>query len=252
MLALVLLACSSEPTPTAVEGPPDLVLVLTSGLREDVASDSGATSAFLAQTGVQPDRRYTAAYSQTVQPYTALGSLLTGRYPSAIPLCSRPEREEDAEVPFCVDIPAEIPTLPEVLTLYGYETALLAVDVDPLLPVARGFGETMAVPDWRVGAAQAGDWWARSEGSPRLLVIASSLPTPQMHTAATRAHTELEMSEADKAAYLAKNPWLADRLTEDMRWPGRSSLKRAARWWMPPTPTPPKSPADRCAPCSAG
>ncbi len=86
MLALTLLACS-DPTPTPQEDvQPDIVLVLTSGLREDT-DDHRATSLLLETTGVQPGLRFTAAYSQTVQPYISLGSMLTGRYPSAIPLC---------------------------------------------------------------------------------------------------------------------------------------------------------------------
>ncbi|MFT5685102.1 MAG: arylsulfatase A-like enzyme [Myxococcota bacterium] len=225
MLALTLLACTDPTMPAQPDVQPDLVLILANGLREDTDSD-GATAQLIETTGVTPGWRFTAAYSQTVQPYTAMGSMLTGRYPSAIPLCSRPARsDQDAAVPFCVEIPAEKPTMAEVLRLYGYRTALITVDASALTPLARGFEETISVGGgaleaaWSDASTQAADWWSRAEGSPRLLVVAGQFHTMELEGAASVAHTTMAMTEAERAAYLAENPWFNERMSEGMSWP---------------------------------
>ena len=226
MLALIMMACSGTTSPPAPAVQPDIVLVLASGLREDVLLGEGATSALIEATGVVPDWRFTAAYAQTVQPYISMGSMLTGRYPSAIPLCSKPAREQpDAPVPFCVSLPTDTPTIAEVLALYGYQTALMTINTSEVLPLARGFEEVMEIRSrtledaWSKGNQSAAEWWRQAEGSPRLLVVAGQFHTRELEGASVVAHTTMQMSDAEKAAYLELNPGFAERMNDVMNWP---------------------------------
>ncbi|MDG1482583.1 MAG: sulfatase-like hydrolase/transferase [Myxococcota bacterium] len=225
MIALTLLACSDPTLPTSPDVQPDIVLVLTSGLREDTVP-GGATAQLIEATGVPPGLRFTAAYSQTVQPYIAMGSLLTGHYPSAIPLCSPPVRADpDLPEPFCVALPPEKPTMAEVLSLYGYRTAMITVDAGTLTPLARGFQEIISVGGgtletaWSDATRAASGWWSASEGHPRLLVVAGQLHTKTLEGAGSVAHTTMAMTEAEQADYLSQNPWFNERISDTMRWP---------------------------------
>ena len=124
----VLWSCSGEPQ-TATDGqdappdsPPDLILVLTPGLRADVTTP-GAEQALFEGLSALPWRRFTQAYAQSCSPHTSMGSLLTGLYPSAIPLCGSyagdslvPNSEES---PWCSELPERRYTLPEVVELEG-------------------------------------------------------------------------------------------------------------------------------------
>lgn len=226
MLAFMMMACSGTTSQPAPDVQPDIVLVLASGLREDVLLGEGATSALIEATGVAPDWRFTAAHAQTVQPYISMGSMLTGRYPSAIPLCSKPARaQSDAPVPFCVELPADKPTMAEVLSLYGYQTALVTINTSEVLPLARGFEEVIEIRGpalegaWAEGNQKAADWWNRAEGSPRLLVVAGQFHTRELEGASVSAHTAMPMSEAEKSAYLESHPVFAERMTDVMNWP---------------------------------
>ncbi|GDX82571.1 hypothetical protein LBMAG42_43820 [Deltaproteobacteria bacterium] len=157
---------------------PDLLLLLVDGLR-DGGGDLHRAAAALESAAFLPDtqlRRYRSAYSATIEPYVALGSLLSARYPSQAPLCGWPPDLRTTK-PWCVSLPAESPTIGEVLRLYDYETAFVSV-VEPLDPsVVRGFDVTVnpaagggeAAWTWASGAAI--DWWGRHGDKPRLLVV---------------------------------------------------------------------------------
>ncbi|MDP6934664.1 MAG: hypothetical protein QGG40_17210, partial [Myxococcota bacterium] len=169
LLLPVLWSCSGEPQ-TATDGqdapprsPPDLILVLTPGLRADVTTP-GAEQALFEGLGALPWRRFTRAYAQSCSPHTSMGSLLTGLYPSAIPLCGSyagdslvPNSEES---PWCSELPERRYTLPEVVELYGYTTAAWVPDPDVE-------GHT----PWAALGEQVGAWWQEHEASPRLLVL---------------------------------------------------------------------------------
>lgn len=113
----------------------------------------------------------------------SLATMLSGRHPSAIPFCGLTHRGARAETdrPWCSRLPDGVPTLPDVLALYGYETALLRdhapgfdtfgarfrVDLDLSRPDAPG-------TDWSALAAAARGWWIDHAEAPRLLVVVTS------------------------------------------------------------------------------
>lgn len=151
---------------------PDLALLLVTGLR---AGDDGAADAFWAAVGQPELQRFGQAYAQASGPFTSLGSLLTGRYVGAIPMCGQlltgdrsGNRDQQA---WCAKIPPNRPTLAEVLGIYGYESALFTVDLPGSEALSRGFDRHQSLDEWAEGTAAAGEWWRASGDKPRLLVL---------------------------------------------------------------------------------
>ncbi len=196
---LLLVACGESPVaaaPAPVVAPadptrPDLVLLLAPGLRADPPRLVGAEARFLQGLGGAPRLRFSAAYAQSSATFVSLGSLFTGRYATSIPLCglftdgvSAAETrtlQADAEASrlWCADIPPSVPTLPEVLGLYGYRTAFASAGVRGASLLARGFQETEEVPfdseagtDFGALGRWTAGWWAENADAPRLLVVA--------------------------------------------------------------------------------
>jgi len=173
------LACS-PPEPPAE--PVDIVLLLVNELRADPPGERGAEHALLRGLGRKPALRFEAAYTQSVDKHVALGALMTGRYPSAIPLCGVPHGASVEELPPCSTLPEDMTTLPEVLELYGYHTALfstdlsraeqLAADFDVVVDFSQGGGQAER---WAALEAAAAEWWEDQDSEPRLLVISSSV-----------------------------------------------------------------------------
>ena len=155
---------------------PDLVVVLVSGLRADLPGESGAEAAFLAPFADDLSLVAQAAYAQSPDPVASMGSLLTGRYPSAVPICGSVRRDEgsDLDEVWCHRLPAEVDSLPGVLRHYGYRSAL----VHSLGPVP-GFAEAfdLALPlepgatAWDTLEGPLDAWWYSEDVSPRLLVL---------------------------------------------------------------------------------
>lgn len=160
-----LLGCTGEGAPTQQSDlPPDIVVLVASGLRADVG-ETAAESALLSRFGLTPDIRFSNAYAQSCVPYTSLGSMLSGRYPSAIPLCGSYDAnslvfQEDQEVPWCAQIPERLWTLPRVLDVYGYQTGAYVSN-------ANAAQKT----DWSVMTEMTSRWWSESKDSPRFLLV---------------------------------------------------------------------------------
>ncbi len=181
ILALLLAACDSTPTApappvTRSRNGPDLVVVLAAGLRADAPGTLGAEAALFSGVGRTPSHRFAAAYSQSPVPFVSLGSLLTGLYAGAVPLCAFPRRvdqvEDTSDPPWCARIPEARYTLPEVLGLYGYHTALITTS----FPGASAFGaefqqysELQRADD--LTAAALASW---GDVGPRLLVVVTT------------------------------------------------------------------------------
>ncbi len=157
---------------------PDLVLVLEQGLRVDLGGAASGEAAFFGAAPQKPALRFTRAFTASVSPFVATVSALTGRYPSAIPICSWGMGAETA--PWCAAIPADAPTLPEVLGLYGYATALFGTapsfhehaTLDAEFTEAHQVPGSPALPA-TVDAALA--WWSAHADQPRLLVVTDDL-----------------------------------------------------------------------------
>lgn len=153
---------------------PDLVLVLAAGLRADAPGEPGAEAAFL--DPFAPGLVSMAAYAQSTEPFVSLGSLLTGRYPSAVPLCGsvRASEASGLEELWCHALPDGADSLPSVLALYGYRTALfhhLAPGLEAPFGHAVGLEPREGAARWEELAPAVTAWWAEAEGAPRLLVL---------------------------------------------------------------------------------
>lgn len=187
LLVALLTACGPAPevpaapaAPVAggpVSGPPDLVLVLAAGLRADPPGERAAEAAFLAPFDGSLSLVAAAAYAQSTEPFASLGSLLTGRYPSAVPLCgsTRADPVSTRAEAWCYGLPEGVPTLPGVLSLYGYRTALLhhlgpIPGLEEAFDLAVEFDPDDGTTRWRKLAAAVQIWWEAAPG-PRLLVL---------------------------------------------------------------------------------
>lgn len=177
---------SSNATPPASREPArvetgkaavDIIVVLENGLRSDLGAP-GAEAALFTAIGHAPLLRYTNVSVQSVHPFLSIGSMLTGRYPSAVPLCSIPIGPKADQAPWCAGFPATVPTIPEVLAIYGYRTAL-ALTPPHLREHQALAGEFDAVIDAGEGAGSLVDasleWWNQPSPSPRLLVVVDNL-----------------------------------------------------------------------------
>jgi hypothetical protein len=226
MLLSLLMSCTlgSAPLPPGPAAPPDIVLVAVNGLRADVG-EPRAEAGFLDALATPVSARFSSAYAQSGRPHTSLGAAVTGRYPSGIPLCSPPATARpDGARPWCVDIPTQVPTLPEVLSLYGYTTALITVN-EPALGV-RGVGQTFAVtggrdPEgvWPEAAQTAREWWTGAADTPRLLIVVGKLNSTDLEAKGLEAYAKDAMGEEERDVFRREHPELAARLRPEMRWP---------------------------------
>jgi arylsulfatase A-like enzyme len=195
LVVTVAIGCSApttEPAPRApapgdqapaVTEQPDLVLFLTSGLRADVDGQPGAEAAFVQALDLGPTLRFPSAYAQSSSTFVSLGSTLTGLYPAAVPLCGIDYSAELAGTAggsaWCTELRAERYSLPEVLGLYGYHTALIATGQASAGRYAGEFQHTDLELDrdrspeqaWRALADSASSWWDANADAPRLLVV---------------------------------------------------------------------------------
>ncbi len=249
----LLLACSApDPEPTAalparaaMSDQPDLVLILVPGLRADPPQGEGAEAALLAGLGAEPTRRYLAAYSQSSAGFISAASLLTGRYPSAVPLCGlfqdgkHPLDEGDRA--WCAAIPEGVYTLPETLGIYGYRTALITAGFHGASILAPEFQTWEDVSGLRahretpwgdLGEAVA-QWWRADGEQPRLLVLILPELMPACRPALREAmgldvgETARDVSEAERQRALAAYADAAGEvgrqlgdLLGDMGWSG--------------------------------
>lgn len=184
--------CSSAPSPQAPQAPeqplpasvasqPDMILALVTGLRADRLGLPEAEASFLAALEPTGGLRFTNAYAQSASASMSLGSLLTGLYPAAIPLCSA---EADSSLAggaqpkaWCATLPDDRYTLPEVLGLYGYRTALIAGGMPQAALLAGEFQHAVVLDGTRHEglerqlANEAAAWWQANVDAPRLLVL---------------------------------------------------------------------------------
>ncbi len=167
---------------------PDLVLLVTAGLR--AGAFDGAEQAFVDGLGDPPTHRYAAAYCQSLAPLTSLVSMLSGRYPSAVPFCGLHSRDASAdERLWCASLPADRHYLPGVLSVYGYRSALLTAGLagDDIFGGVFDHSTSISAPGeavpWDDLGRAARDWWADSAGTPRLLVIVVADPGLDRHPA---------------------------------------------------------------------
>ena len=171
-MLLVVLACATPEAPPPVARvagsaeQPDIVILVASGLRADT-SEPGAEAVFYEALGHEPSTRFSAAYAQSCTPHTSFGSMLTGRYPSSIPLCamvSGSSLTPAAQQPWCSTLPPGTTGMAEVAKAYGYSTGAYVADV------TKGYSS-----DWEVLEETAAAWWSEHSGPRLYLVMVSDL-----------------------------------------------------------------------------
>jgi arylsulfatase A-like enzyme len=158
-----------------------MVLVFVDGLRADSPGGSGAAAAFFEAADLPAGMEFDAAYAQAPKPFLSMGAILSGRYPTSLPLCGPLSAGTSvAAQPWCMHIPERVPTLPEILENYEYQTLLIADSIpgDPVLgkefEAWQSYGQPTASdpPYWDEVQERAASWWSETEG-PRLLVVVS-------------------------------------------------------------------------------
>ncbi len=150
--------------------------MLAAGLRADPPGEEQAEAAFLAPFADELSLLATAAYAQSPDPFVSLGSLLTGRYPSAVPLCGSIRRDPGSPLDeaWCHQLPSDVPNLAGVLALYGYRS-MLVHGLGPIPGLVEPFEHVLeqepGATDWATLDQAVSAWWASGEGGPRLLVL---------------------------------------------------------------------------------
>jgi hypothetical protein len=171
------------------------VLVLVDGLRADPPGEAAAEAALVEAASLDDPVRFERAYAQSPSARLGLRSLLSGRYPAAIPVCLPAEGGEAGDGLECVEVPDSRPMLQEVLSAYGYHTALFELDVaswtdlpprlalEPAVGPTRGFGATgqVTLDEWAGGASPGiQSWWAQHADSPRFLLVRGALGSVEL------------------------------------------------------------------------
>ncbi len=217
-----------QPTTTAQAAAPeapDIVLVLAAGARARMGTGEDSAPVLrhhLDATGVT---MFGSAYAQSPSSFVSLGSVLTGRYPSAIPMCGLPTLDaaggEASERPWCAAIPEDRHTLPQVLGLYGYETGLLHANL-PAGEVFQGHFEHArdmtrswddGRADWESIHRQAVEFWQTGHDKPHLLVlVVSDLVVHQRPDVAARTGWSGRVPQVVEPM-LAHQPELAQAVT---------------------------------------
>ncbi len=178
---------------------PDFVVVAVEGLRAATPDGPDPTGALLTAFPAPPLANFHAAYTTSSAASTSFGSLLTGRYPAAIPLCRVREgaAADGAARAWCTLLPDDRASLPDILANYGYHTALLTTGGVGFDTFFKRFQTTETIA-LTTGAADpplataAGQWWSAHAGHPRLLVVHigtmaaaldfQAIPSPEMPT----------------------------------------------------------------------
>jgi arylsulfatase A-like enzyme len=120
LLWLLTLGCKQvEPVRSSK---PQFLIFLVNGLRSDADGKQLAEASLINAIGRQPNRHFSAAYVSSPSKPISFASLLTGDYPSAIPVCGRPGQDKSRHKLWCSEIPDSRRTMPEVFQIYGYQT----------------------------------------------------------------------------------------------------------------------------------
>ncbi len=193
LLTALLIACQPTPTPRAPAGDPPLpnfVIIDIDSMRADLLDATRDVEPIapaiysLAQRGV----RFDQAFSQSSWTFPALASLLTGRYPPSF-ASMNPKTQQLADLGV---------TLPEVLALYGYHTAVAWGDTAPVAYPAfgRGFQRMLGGPGTgkpRASAHNLVDFLSQSPPEPFLLLVHDMdlhRPVPPPPPAVVQRHVE--------------------------------------------------------------
>ena len=156
--------------PTEIEDR-DIILVLLRGLRADMSTKTTATDVFIQALG-QKQTHCTSAYTQSTSDFVSMSTILTGMYPSAIPMCGLIRAGSShislADQPWCARIQKDrIPF--QRCSIYGYRTHLITLDTYWHSLVTEGFQTHDAIQnkDLRTVTALAEKLWQAASDRPR-------------------------------------------------------------------------------------
>lgn len=184
-----LLACASPDPVVEAVAPvapaadlPDLVVLAVAGVRSDPETRAGER--FLAPFQSPHAVTYANAYAVSPNPFVSLATVLSGRYPTATPICGLTSAPGPvpADAPWCNRWPEASPSLPHVLGLYGYRTALVTANLPGADELGKQFGDALRVQetwtdartDWAAVTSAARGWWDADATRPRLLVVVTA------------------------------------------------------------------------------
>ena len=180
LLFLVLSSCRG-PAERVPGGQPDILLLVVPGWRADRQQEPSAERALMQAVAKEPALEARAAYAQSTSTFVSVGSMLTGRYPSAVPLCGprKDTARSGAQPLWCATIPEQRRSLPEVLALYGYRTAVLSARGGVYEDIFGGFQQDLlGLPGRRATITpldalpvRAAKWWNQDHSQPRLLLV---------------------------------------------------------------------------------
>ncbi len=151
-------ACAGDGLQSRPQTAPDIVLLVPSGLRAGAAEQ-----ALYDAWGAPPVQRFASAYAQSCVPFTSMGSLLAGQYPTAMTLCATRDVNSvgDSKTrPWCARVPDAVWTIPEVLDLYGYASAAMVPAISPTRST-----------DWDAVRSEAQTWWMAHAEQPRFYMV---------------------------------------------------------------------------------
>ncbi len=207
---------------------PDILLVLVSGLRADPHGQPGAEAAFIEALERPVRLRFTAAYVQSSEPFSSLSSILTGKYPSAIPICGLVKTNWMDSLatrqPWCTRLPEESPILPEILAMYGYRTAIFYHDMGGLGTLTGKFqheedfsgdGLDWATPWSEIGSSLE-NWWYEDSDAPRFgLVLSADLMV--RHRRELYSGTGRDPFPVPRRLFTPAEDWQHDKAMENYR-----------------------------------
>ena len=217
---------------------PQFLIVLVNGLRSD-SPQASVEEKLIEQMGRRPHRHFNTMYATSASKNISFASLLTGDYPSAIPICGKPGENKSRQDLWCSSIPQTRHTLPEILEIYGYKTAFFNADVSDLSDMGRGFSELHQwsteganhKKDWTLLRHQLTSWWSK-EDHPKLAIISLDLMGMDLKKAASQAYLNYPLDAEEQAAVDKKYPAYQPTSTTHIQWPflsraGAESFKEA-------------------------
>jgi hypothetical protein len=179
---LLVVACGGSPEPASAPAPavdpgieqPDLALLLVAGLRSSAVGADGASEALAAQLPT-PSADSASLYVQSSVPFSSVGSILTGRYPGAIPLCNRllasAHKKTESQQAWCARIPDGVHTAAGMLGIYGYKSLLVSSRFPGADALAAGYTAHVEVDAWSEVPEAVSGWWSEAGDGPRFVTV---------------------------------------------------------------------------------
>lgn len=224
LIWLLMLGCTQAEMEQSSK--PQFLIFLVNGLRSDTDEIESAETSLINAMGRPPNIHYSAAYVSSPSKPISFASLLTGDYPSAIPICGRPGQNKSRRKLWCSEIPDSRRTLPEVFEIYGYDTGFFNADVSDLNDTRHGFSKHVK---WSTnGASHTKNWWSlrqelsewwNQETTPHMAVVSLDILSMDLKKKASRAYLNHPMTAEEKSSIYLKYPNYKAPPSSHLQWP---------------------------------